>query len=89
MPTQRPRKRWNATPTATIRSARGEHLGSPLPHQRPTTRESRHLAQLAGRPTSTGRAQIFTRGRRRMEATRRSNRPPPTPHCMPMNLCCT
>jgi hypothetical protein len=39
MPTRRRRKRWTATPAATIKSARGEHLGSPQPNRRPTARE--------------------------------------------------
>jgi hypothetical protein len=53
------RRRWTATPAAIIRGARGEHLGPPQPHRRSTTRESRHLAHLAGEPTPTGRNQIF------------------------------
>jgi hypothetical protein len=39
--------------------------------------------------TPTGRAQIFTGGRRRMEVARSSRQPPPTPRSTPANLCCT
>jgi hypothetical protein len=64
----------------------GLTLRLPSTNQRPTTRKLRHPAQTTGSPTSTGRAQIHTRGCRTMEVAHSSHQPPPTPPRPPTNL---
>jgi hypothetical protein len=57
----------------------GQHLGSPQPTNDQRHRSGDTLPNTTGTPTSTGRAQIHTQGRRRTEVIRSSRQPPPTP----------